>query len=76
MNEIWKSKYPNSEDKDFDWDKLIYVFDGYTIKIGKFEWHHSSMFIHDLVGEQINWENWGVWCWKEDMDNYLWKMRE
>lgn len=73
MEYIWKTEYPNSDDINFDWDRMIYVYDGNSIKVGKFDYHHCSMFIHDLVGAQIDWnfyEN-GAWCWKDEMDEYL-----
>ena len=74
MNDvIWKTKYPDTEDNNFDWDKMIYVYDGNSIKVGRFDYHHCSIFIHDLLGEQIDWNFWGcgAWCWKDEFDSYL-----
>ena len=49
MEHIWKTKYPNTEDNNFDWDRMIYVYDGNSIKVGRFDYHHCSIFIHDLI---------------------------
>ena len=52
---------------------MIYVYDGNSIKVGRFDYHHCSIFIHDLIGEQIDWNFYGcgAWCWKDEMDEYL-----
>ena len=67
---VWHNKLPDSDSDDV-WGKKLYVFDGNKIIIGQFSYHHSSMFIHDLNDDELDW---CLWCWKDEMDDYLYSL--
>ena len=70
-NQIWKKEMPYDVE-DLDFEKPVYCFDGYSIKLGHFDSKNGvPLFISSFVGEQYDCD---LWCYVDDLHDDLFKI--
>ena len=70
-DQIWKKEMPYDVE-DLDFEKPVYCFDGYSIKLGHFDSKNGvPLFISSFAGEQYDCD---LWCYVDDLHNDLFKI--